>query len=377
MSRHSPDPSPVTRTTVHTVEVSSDDPILGYEMSEAIEYRVHPVGWTHRLVDLDEDMDSEDELVLSPHTRTDIKRVGEVRGVEQVQERHGEWDDFQDGDHRVGMVEKVDDEIDMGLNEVDIGYGEVGMGNDEEDEEEDDEDEQEEHETEVQNEARDDNTDLQGGGGDDSDNFFDGSSSTDEEHTLHSRPEERAEILSQIADLEEAVPQLTDDYKIVDMLGSGTFSSVYKALDIRYHTTWDNTPWHGVHPPSSSAHYQSVHKPPGSKVFVAIKQIYVSSSAERIRNEISIMEDCRGCRHVSQLITAFRHMDQVVAIMPYQRNDDFRVSSLPLCLSLYNFSICAHRITFAIYQWRASERTSGACSVPYAISMREGSSTAT
>jgi cell division control protein 7 len=47
---------------------------------------------------------------------------------------------------------------------------------------------------------------------------------------------------------------------------------------------------------------------------------------ERIRNEISILEDVRGCRHVSQLITAFREADQVVAIMPYHRNEDFRVS---------------------------------------------------
>jgi len=36
------------------------------------------------------------------------------------------------------------------------------------------------------------------------------------------------------------------------------------------------------------------------------------------------MEECLGCRHVAQLITAFRHLDQVVAIMPYQRNEDFR-----------------------------------------------------
>lgn len=37
------------------------------------------------------------------------------------------------------------------------------------------------------------------------------------------------------------------------------------------------------------------------------------------------MEDCRGCRHVAQLITAFREKDQVVVIMPYHRNVDFRV----------------------------------------------------
>ncbi|KAG6831976.1 hypothetical protein H0H87_003119 [Tephrocybe sp. NHM501043] len=147
----------------------------------------------------------------------------------------------------------------------------------------------------------------------------------DEENTIILKPqEERREILEEIVDLEEKMPELAKDYKIVDRLGNGTFSSVYKALDLGYHTKWYNDPWQGHHPPSSSAHYQSASRPPDSKVFVAIKRIYVTSSPERIRNEISIMEDCRGCRHISQLITAFRVNDQVVAIMPYHRNEDFR-----------------------------------------------------
>jgi cell division control protein 7 len=152
---------------------------------------------------------------------------------------------------------------------------------------------------------------------------------TDEEDTINERsPEERKEILEEISDLMDSVPQLQGDYKILDRLGTGTFSSVYKALDLHYHTKWDNSPWHGHHPPSSSAHYQSAPRPKGSKVFVAIKRIYVTSSPERIKNEISILIDCLSCRHVSQLITATRCLDQVVVIMPYHRNEDFRVRVL-------------------------------------------------
>jgi cell division control protein 7 len=159
----------------------------------------------------------------------------------------------------------------------------------------------------------------------DEDEDEDAQGDTDEENTIHLKPpEERAEIEQEIAELEEAVPELTEDYRIVDRLGTGTFSSVYKAVDINYEQ-WDNKPWKGIHPPASSAYYQSAPRPSGSKVFVAIKRIYVTSSPERIRNEIAILEDCRACRHVSQLITAFRQGDQVVAIMPYQRNEDFRV----------------------------------------------------
>lgn len=162
---------------------------------------------------------------------------------------------------------------------------------------------------------------------------------TDEERSLLLKPqEERVEIEEEIADLEHAVPLLTADYKIVDRLGTGTFSSVYKALDLGYHAKWDNTPWHGHHPSSSSAYYQTIKKPERSKVFVAVKRIYVTSNPERIRNEIQIMEDCRGCRHVSQLITAFRHEDQVVAIMPYHRNDDFRVG-------LYSFAFASYALS--------------------------------
>lgn len=149
----------------------------------------------------------------------------------------------------------------------------------------------------------------------------------EEERTILLKPpDEQEQIAEEILDLEEAVPQLREDYKIVDRLGTGTFSSVYKAIDLWYHTKWYNNPWHNLHPPSSSAYYQSEPRPKGSKAFVAIKRIYVTSGPDRIRNEISIMDDCRGCRHVSQLVTAFRHRDQIVVVMPYHKNDDFRVS---------------------------------------------------
>lgn len=149
---------------------------------------------------------------------------------------------------------------------------------------------------------------------------------TDEELSLILKsPEEREEIEDEIAELEDVVPQLAEDYKLVDRLGTGTFSSVYKAVDLHFHSKWYNGVWQGPSPSSSGSTSSSKHdEPKPRKTFVAIKRIYVTSNPERIRNEIAILEDCRGCRHTSQLITAFRHRDQVVAIMPYHRNDDFR-----------------------------------------------------
>lgn len=183
--------------------------------------------------------------------------------------------------------------------------------------------ENEEGEEDVDVDIEDATNDVEGGA--------DAEDLEEENSILLKRPDERAEICEEIEDLERAVPQLLNDYKILDRLGTGTFSSVYKAIDLEYNSEWDNSAWQGSHPPSSSAYYQSMSSD-SAKVFVAIKRIYVTSGPERIRNEISILEDCRSCRHVSQLITAFREKDQVVAIMPYHRNEDFRIFYRPLPL---------------------------------------------
>jgi len=58
--------------------------------------------------------------------------------------------------------------------------------------------------------------------------------------------------------------------------------------------------------------------------FVAIKKIYVTSSPYRILNELELLHDLRDSPSVCPLITAFRHTDQVVAILPYFRHQDFR-----------------------------------------------------
>ena len=191
--------------------------------------------------------------------------------------------------------------------------------------------------------------------------------------------EEQEEILQEILHLNTAIPFLAENYQVIDRLGTGTFSSVYKAIDLRY-DEWDNKPWKGNHPPESSAYYQSAGPgyrgrggrgpgigkdkgkgkdkaienkigqdsnvmavdsaetsggAPENKVYVAIKRIYTTSGPERIRNELAVMQSCRGCRHTSQLITAYRYLDQVALVLPYQRNMDFRVCIYALLLPFF------------------------------------------
>ncbi|KAI9871076.1 MAG: hypothetical protein M1830_003472 [Pleopsidium flavum] len=124
-------------------------------------------------------------------------------------------------------------------------------------------------------------------------------------------------------------------------LVSGTFSTVYKAEDLlyeHYHNDWDidaeeERKW--LSPPlkkrrtdevqsSSGGDFQERRQRRGTQ-FVAIKKIYVTSSPMRIQNELELLHDLRGCKHVCPLITAFRHQDQVVAVLPYFRHLDFRV----------------------------------------------------
>jgi cell division control protein 7 len=74
----------------------------------------------------------------------------------------------------------------------------------------------------------------------------------------------------------------------------------------------------------TSLDYQSQSQRRRKPKFVAVKKIYVTSSPNRILNELELLHDLRGCRSVCPLITAFRWTDQVIAVLPYFRHSDFR-----------------------------------------------------
>jgi len=100
---------------------------------------------------------------------------------------------------------------------------------------------------------------------------------------------------------------------------------VYKAEDLHYNdykNEWDleekeNTKW------SPAGHKNAPSKRRRSR-FVAIKKIYVTSSPIRILNELELLHDLRDSDSVCPLITAFRHADQVIAVLPYCQHRDFR-----------------------------------------------------
>ncbi|KAI4153009.1 MAG: hypothetical protein LQ340_002570 [Diploschistes diacapsis] len=145
--------------------------------------------------------------------------------------------------------------------------------------------------------------------------------SSETHHTLVPRS-----VLDDIARFEESFNDLTKQYRLIDRIGEGTFSTVYKAEDLLYQqhqNDWDpefedTKPW-------VSSPVDRTQAPQRSKSrFVAIKKIYVTSSPSRILNELELLHDLRDSSSICPLITAFRYQDQVVAVLPYYKHQDFR-----------------------------------------------------
>ena len=149
--------------------------------------------------------------------------------------------------------------------------------------------------------------------------YFEESSDDSSDDLAAGRDEETAaRVEEEISAIQHSIDGM-QQYEIVDKLGEGTFSSVYKAIDL-HNYAYSNQDWFKSSTPKIAAR---VSRRP--TVYVALKRIYVTSSTARILNELEIMESLRGQPYLSYLITAFRSADQVIAVMPYSRHTEFRV----------------------------------------------------
>lgn len=120
------------------------------------------------------------------------------------------------------------------------------------------------------------------------------------------------DVQDDIERFEHTYPSIAERYKLINRIGEGTFSTVYKAEDMlyeRYENAWEGD--------------MKSQQQPRTR-FVAIKKIYVTSSPQRILNELELLNDLRDAPNVCPLITALRSNDQVVAILPYFPHKDFR-----------------------------------------------------
>lgn len=115
-------------------------------------------------------------------------------------------------------------------------------------------------------------------------------------------------IKEEIIELFESFPNLNKIYEIYSKIGEGTFSSVYLGKErkvSRFNNNHDN-------------------KRNKTSSLVALKKIYVTSSPQRIFNELNLLYILRGNENVAPLLDVLRYEDQVIAVLPYYKHSDFR-----------------------------------------------------
>ncbi|KAI9928064.1 hypothetical protein AWENTII_012267 [Aspergillus wentii] len=160
----------------------------------------------------------------------------------------------------------------------------------------------------------------------------------DQDEDAHENEDEDVDdsVKDDMKKLEDTFPGISDRFRLVNRIGEGTFSTVYKAEDLlydHYQNDWDifqdqNENWASPPPKRRRLEGEGGRSLPTKRRkarYVALKKIYVTSSPLRIQNELELLHDLRGCRSVCPLITAFRHQDQVVAVLPFFPHTDFRI----------------------------------------------------
>lgn len=129
------------------------------------------------------------------------------------------------------------------------------------------------------------------------------------------------EVLEEMHKLELCFPILAERYRLLDKIGEGTFSTVYKAEAINGAVMLGSQVWKSPPLQKSVAKKQRKTK---KNPLVALKQIYVTSSPNRIYNELNLLYMLSGNSHVAPLLDILRYNDQVLAILPYYQHADFR-----------------------------------------------------
>ena len=133
-------------------------------------------------------------------------------------------------------------------------------------------------------------------------------------------------VLDDMERFEQNFKNINQRYRLINRIGEGTFSTVYKAEDLlyeHYRNDWDLDA-EKENLSTTPSVYKQTSKPSHGAKYVAIKKIYVTSSPLRILNELELLHDLRDSPNVCPLITAFRDQDQVIAILPFFPHKDFR-----------------------------------------------------
>ncbi|EPY54033.1 CDC7 protein kinase Hsk1 [Schizosaccharomyces cryophilus OY26] len=152
------------------------------------------------------------------------------------------------------------------------------------------------------------------------------SDNKEDKECMHNVPEQDREEMEEIISTFDG---LENQYNLVEKIGEGTFSSVYKAEDLKYYdyiNDWDiDSKARTKQPESETSNDRTeIGTMKREAKYVAIKKIYATSSPMRILNELEILYLLRGMDTIAPLITALRNEDQVLLVLPYYQHTDFR-----------------------------------------------------
>jgi cell division control protein 7 len=128
------------------------------------------------------------------------------------------------------------------------------------------------------------------------------------------------EIIEEMERIQDTFKDLNTKYRLIDKIGEGTFSTVYKAESLQSETRY----LMGENVYNSPEIKRRKTEKKNRKFYVALKRIYVTSSPQRIYNELNLLYILSGSRHVAPLLEALRHEDQIIAVLPYYQHADFR-----------------------------------------------------
>lgn len=124
---------------------------------------------------------------------------------------------------------------------------------------------------------------------------------------LHEEPEQDSkQDRNEIQNIVKKFPEIVKhNYTLIENIGEGTFSKVYKAV-------------HSKQNERQKALF------PNSNKIVAVKFINVTSSANRILNELNIVNLVSDHPNIAPLYDVLRYEDQIAMVIPYYHNDEFR-----------------------------------------------------
>lgn len=124
---------------------------------------------------------------------------------------------------------------------------------------------------------------------------------------LQEEPEEESELeRNEIQNIVKKFPEIIKhNYTLIENIGEGTFSKVYKAIHLKQNE-------------------RQKMLFPNTNNIVAVKFINVTSSANRILNELNIVNLVSDHPNIAPLYDVLRYEDQIAMVIPYYHNDEFR-----------------------------------------------------